>query len=75
MHILIFLTTKTSASWFSFVIDSEDLFFIYRGNLSTNMKGSLWNFCFEVKLCAQMKQSVQKISLLEIFLLTKNNNP
>ena len=34
----------------------EDLIFTYRGILSTNMKGSLGNFCFVVKLCAQMNQ-------------------
>ena len=64
MHILNFLSTKTSANWFSFMIDSEDLFFIYRGSPSTNMKESQWNFCFEVKLCVQMNQSVQEISFL-----------
>ena len=53
------------------MIESEDLFFIYRGDLSTHMKGSLWNFCFVVKLCVQMNQSVQEISILEIFLLTQ----
>ena len=53
------------------MIDSEDLFFLYRGNLSTHMKGPLWNLCFVVKLCFQMSQSFQEISLLEIFLLTQ----
>ena len=53
------------------MIDSEDLFFIYRKNFSTNMKGYLWNFCFEVKFCVQMNQSAQEISLLENLLLTQ----
>ena len=38
MHILSLLNTKTSANWFSFMTDLEDLFFIYRGNISSNMK-------------------------------------
>ena len=66
-----FLNNKTSANLPTFMIFPEDLFFIYRGNLSTHMKGSLWNFCFVVKLCVQMIQSVQEISLLKIFLLTQ----
>ena len=53
------------------MISSENLFFIYRENLSTHMKESLRNFCFVVKLCVQMNQNVQEISLLEIFLLTQ----
>ena len=53
------------------MIDSEDSFFIYRRTFSTKMKGSQWNFSFVVKICVQMNQSVQEISLLEIF-LTQN---
>ena len=64
-----FLNNKTSANWFNFMSDSKDLFYICRGNLSTNMKGSLWNFSAVLKLCVQMNQSVQEISLLRDFFI------
>ena len=59
----------------NFMIDSENLIFIYRENLSAHRKTSLWNFCFVVNFCVQMNQSVQEIFLLEIFLSTQKNNP
>ena len=71
MYILSFFITETLANWFSLMIDSKNLFFIYRENLSTHMKGSLWKFCSVVKLCVQMNQSVQEISFRDFFIDTK----
>ena len=53
------------------MIHPEDLFFTYRWNLSTKMKGSLLNFCFVVKLCVQMKQSVTRHLALRDFVIGK----
>ena len=48
------------------MIDSEGLFFMYRGKLSTDMERYLWSFCFR-------GQSVQEISLLNYEVVWQKN--
>ena len=68
-----FLTMKTWANCFNFLIYSGDLCFTFLGNLSNNMSGSLWNFSFVVKLCVQMSQSVTRNLIWEILFLIEKN--
>ena len=70
MHILNFLNTKTSANWFSFMIDSEDLILSTAGIFPLIWK-DLYETLFPGKTLCSDEQSVQEMSLLEIFLLTQ----
>ena len=58
---LSFLTRKISSHYFSkSMIDIKQFYITYRGILSTNMKGSLWNFWSVVKRFVQMNQKDDK---------------
>ena len=71
MYILSFFETKISAYCFSFMIYIENLYFIYRRNLSKNMKQSLKNVRYVVKLCVQMNQRVTRHLTFRVFLTEK----